>query len=328
MEPKALLAQHGPMTTSRAARLLVEQGLTPEAARQRVSRRTGVDTLGGLIFPKRARFIYLRWQFGTDQYWHALIRAIREDSPAHAAALGALQARGGISLERHFDIISGSPIRQKRQIASEAVLKALESVQLIRIEPIEGLGRCVILGSTSEDLSLRSRRLKALLMTESVLLDAVRTWSARLNLASANSIRIRDDEQERPFLTCRFDLTGPSYLQPLVTFVADKIQPGFLVADVLLGTDLDESMVAAFLRKCAMLGSFRKARPFLPMLIADSFSLAALKICRKKGIIATRPETLFGRDVAQALEDLLHTLTNTSTVRSSASRKSSANSPR
>ena len=59
-----------------------------------------------------------------------------------------------------------------------------------------------------------------------------------------------------------------------------------------------------------MLSGFKTVRPFIPMLIADSFTPAALNECRSRGVIATRPETVFGQDVARALEDLLQVLTN------------------
>lgn len=315
MELDRLLTKYGPMTTSRATQLLVTQGFSADAARQRVSRKPpGVDTLRGLTFPKRARFIYLNYQFGTDQYWDALMAAIQETNPAYAAALAALRARGGITLSKHFEIISGSPLRQKRQLASEAILRNLESVNLVQTREIEGMGSCVVLGRAFDGLSYKARKLRALLMTESVLLDAIRTWSGRLNLASPNTTRIRDEQPDPQFATFRFDLTGPSYLLPLVTYTASKLTPGFFVADVILDVELDVTTVAAFLRKITMLTVFRKTRPFVPMLIADSFTLDALKLCRAKGVIATRPETLFGQDVARALEDLLHTLTNTATA--------------
>jgi hypothetical protein len=54
----------------------------------------------------------------------------------------------------------------------------------------------------------------------------------------------------------------------------------------------------------------RKVRPFLPMLIADGFTPEALRACRSRGIIATRPDRVFGQDVARALSDLLQTLSN------------------
>lgn len=315
MELNHLLAKYGPMTTSRAARLLVEVGFSAEAARQRVSRRSPkVGTLLGLTFPKRARFIYLDHQFGTDQYWDALMAAIQETNPAYAAALAALRARGGITLSKHFDIISGSPLRQKRQLASEVVLRNLESASLVQTREIEGMGSCVVLSRSFDGLPYKARKLRALLTTEAVLLDAIRTWSGRMNLASPNATRIRDEQPDPKFATFRFDLTGPSYLLPLVTYTASKLTPGFLVADVILDVELDVNTVAAFLRKITMLTGFGKTRPFVPMLIANSFTLDALKLCRGKGVVATRPETLFGQDAARALEDLLHTLTNTTTA--------------
>ncbi len=314
MEIILLLAKHGPMTTSRAAKLLEKRGISPEAARQRVFRRSPeIDTLRGLTFPKRARFIYLNSQFGTDQYWSALIAEIQEMNPAYAAALAALRARGGLSLSRHFDIISGSPLRQKRQLASEVVLKNLESVGLVQTREIEGMGRCIVLGRSLDNISYRARKLRAVLMTEAVVLDAIRSWSGRLNLSSPNATRIRDEKPDPQFATFRFDLTGPSYLQPMVTYADSKPTPGFFVADVFLGVELNTDTVRAFLRKITMLSGFRKTRPFIPLLIAESFTLDALKLCRSKGIMVTRPETLFGQDVARALEDLLHTLTNTAT---------------
>src|SRR5437763_16618763 len=108
-----ILSKHGPMTTSRAAELLREGGISPAAARQRVSMLPAdVRVLYGLPFPKRARFIYLESQFGTDRYWASLIEAVKTANPAYAAALAGVRARGGVVPRSHFEIVSGSPIRQ------------------------------------------------------------------------------------------------------------------------------------------------------------------------------------------------------------------------
>jgi hypothetical protein len=84
---------------------------------------------------------------------------------------------------------------------------------------------------------------------------------------------------------------------------------------------LEEDEVKPFLRKCETLTFLRNVRPFLPMLIADGFSSEALRACRAEGIIATTPETLFGRDVARALGDLLQTLTRAAAVAASDPKK-------
>jgi hypothetical protein len=66
-----------------------------------------------------------------------------------------------------------------------------------------------------------------------------------------------------------------------------------------------------------MLGYLKKVRPFVPLLISDNFTPEALNLCRAKGIVATRPATLFGDDVARALGDLLQTLSNAAAVAAS-----------
>ena len=59
-----------------------------------------------------------------------------------------------------------------------------------------------------------------------------------------------------------------------------------------------------------MLGYLKNVRPFIPLLISAALTPEALRVCRSKGIIATRPATLFGDDVARALGDLLQTPSN------------------
>src|SRR5205823_6083032 len=102
-----------------------------------------VRVLYGVPFPRRARFIYLEDQFGTDQYWSALIRDIEEANPAYAAALAGVRARGGILPRAHFDVASGSPALQKKQLASATVLERLISVRLLARVNIEGVGECI-----------------------------------------------------------------------------------------------------------------------------------------------------------------------------------------
>ena len=65
--------------------------------------------------------------------------------------------------------------------------------------------------------------------------------------------RIRDEEPAPQVSTFKFDLCGPSYLRALTKMQGGKPNPGFLVADVVVGTTLDEASVTPFVRKCEML---------------------------------------------------------------------------
>jgi hypothetical protein len=307
------LSTHGPSLSSDIAAAFRASGLSDAAARQRLSRLPeGVMVLGGLSFPKRARFLYNERQFGTERYWTALLAAIKESNPAYAAALAAVRSNGGLVRRSDFDVICGSPVRQKKQVSSETVLQRLCAVSLLDKINDSVHGEVVFLKNLS-DASTRRSTLRARLMTEDVLLDAIRLWAGRMNISSPNKTEIRG-EIEPKYSTFRFHLCGPSYLRPIRQHTDSQLKPGFFVPDVMLGTRLDEDGVSAFIRKCSMLSNIRSARPFLPMLISDGFTPEALKACRSHGIMATTPATLFGEDVARALSDLMDTLTNAAAV--------------
>ena len=127
-----ILETEGPLLSSRLCAILEERGLSAAAARQRISRANDdfgdVKRLHGLVFPRGVRFLYHDSTFNSERYWGALLRDIGEASPAYAAAIAALQARGGIVPRGHWDIVSGSPLRQKGQISSETVLERLSRV--------------------------------------------------------------------------------------------------------------------------------------------------------------------------------------------------------
>jgi hypothetical protein len=272
-----------------------------------------VRVLYGLPFPKRARFIYLEDQFGTDEYWMALRRAIDESNPAYAAALAGVRARGGILPRAHFDVASGSPVLQKGHIASAKVLERLVSVRLLSCLEVDGYGECVTLNEEGPFGRAERASMRARLITEDILIGAMRSWAGRMNLASPNVITVRGETRPK-FSTFNFDICGPCYLRPMRRHRDQAVDPGFFVADVVLGSILEEEHVKPFLRKCQSLAFLRDVRPFLPMLIADGFSPEALRACRAEGIIATTAETLFGRDVGRALGDLMQTLTHAAAV--------------
>lgn len=309
-----ILNERGPSLSSDIAALLREEGKSPVAARQIVSRLPkDVRVLHGLPFPKRARFLYLEQQFASDRYWNALTTAINVSNPAYSAAIAGVRSRGDCVPLKDFDIVAGSPVKQKRQLSGTTILDRLCSVDLLSRVSIDGIGECVLLGNGVADSALMSR-LRARLLTENVLLDAIRSWAVKMNFASPKTTRIRDESPAPQFATCRFDLCGPCYLRPMTRFSGEKLTPGFFVADVVVGSELNKSAVAGFLRKCTLLGHLRKTPPFLPMLIADGFTAEALRECRSAGVITTRPDTLFGQDVARALGDLLQTLSNAAAV--------------
>ncbi len=315
----AILRAEGPCLSNRVCALLEADGLTSVNARKRVSRgEPGVQRLDGLSFPSGVRFLFLPDQLGSRKYWEALVRDIAVASPAYSAALGALLARGGVVPEKHFSIVCGAPINQKGQISASLVLERLKEAEIVHVTEVPGIGPCVTLRdvfflSPGDDAALRAR-----LRTEAILLSAVKDWARRLGAASYDRIETRDDQEADALPkvgTFTWDLAGPSYLRPMVRRSSDgKPKPGFLVADVALGQTLNEAAVAAFVRKCTLLGSLGRIAPVWPILIGDRFSREAHRLGRSAGVMMATPELLFGQEVAEGLSSLLHTLAKAAAI--------------
>lgn len=306
-----ILADIGPCLTTTLTRHLIDRGVSPVAARQRVSRARGpIRRTHGLSFPHKAQFIYHQKHFNSDRYWDALKTAIITGSPSYGPALAALVQRDGIIPKTHFGIISGAPIRQKGQISADNILERFNNVGITKEINIPGIGICVITGDKSRYGIFYSQFLKARLQTEDILLMAVRDWAKKLGLASYHSITSRDTGGEQPRVgTFHWDMTGPSYLAPLVSKTkSGNLKNGFLVCDVLLGKQIELGGMDPFLRKCRTLRSLKNVGSTLTIFIADSYSNDAFTAAREAGIVAATPTTLFGRAVAEALTALLETL--------------------
>ncbi|MBN9510625.1 MAG: hypothetical protein J0I21_16130 [Alphaproteobacteria bacterium] len=314
---ESILLADGPALSSDIARKLVAQGCSADVARQRISRAgPHVRRLKGLVFPRNARFLYHEKHEGTERYWTALARDIREASPAYGPALAALQARDGVVPLEQFAIISGSPIRQQGHVSSETVLQRLEAVHLVERGELQGVGPVVALRADGHLGSPNFQRLRARLVVEKMLLLALRDWARRLGVASYDKIEIRGETDRLPtFGTFNWDLCGPSYLVPIVRRERDgRPKPGFLVGDVIAGAAVDEHAVAAFIRKFSLSSYLKNLPPFMPVLVADGYTQAAFNLGRTHGIMLATPKNLFGRDLAIGLATLLETLSKAAAV--------------
>src|SRR6266446_1728761 len=191
---ESLLTEIGPGIASRLSAALVARGLSPEAARQQVSRARGdVRRLTALKLPRNEKFVYLEDQFGSSEYWDALKRDIDATNSVYGAALSGLTARGGVVPRACFDVVSGAPIRQRGQVSASVVLERMEAVRLIGRMTVDGYGECIALDARWAYVDVSE--MKARLTAETVLLLAIRDWVRKLAMVSYNKVAIRDPTQ-------------------------------------------------------------------------------------------------------------------------------------
>jgi hypothetical protein len=311
-----ILFKDGPMLSSALCKRLEGMGLSSDVARQRVSRARGkVRRLSTLTFPKNTFILYHETTHNSADYWDTVVRITSAESPAYGPALAAILRRDGIVPESQFCIISGAPEKQRGQTPSSLLLARLISSGLLKRVAIEGIGSCVALDANGHFQHASPARLRARLLTENIMILAVRDWARKLGMASYEKIATRDGPVTPKYGTFHWDLCGPSYIRPMVKRIPGaKPNPGFLVCDVVAGNAIDEYAIAAFIRKCKTLSALRGLPPMMPMLLSDGFTREAFRAGRSHGIIMATPETLFGRDVASGLALLLQTVTKAADV--------------
>jgi hypothetical protein len=301
------LRAHGPARASTIAAELQAQGLSAQAARQRVSRtHSPVRRFPIPLLPKREGFLYLESQRNTEQFWDNFMRDLRAAGSVYAAGVDGVVARGGHITAAAFDVVSGAPSRpQKGQVAADLALRRLISAGLIKTYDDADMGPMIMVAADLGRVGSAGHRARQL--GESILLDGLREWARKLGLASYNSIAIRGEPELQPIGAFSFDLGGPSYLLPLQGGAG---KPGFLAADVFADGTLDAEHIQFFVRKARMLKASLPGVGVMSMLLAERFTGAALTAGHKAGIIPATPRDLFGQRVGQAMHTLLDTLRN------------------
>ena len=299
------------MASSRIATHLITQfNISKDAARKRISRvRKPVLRLPYKLLPKGEEFFFLPEQRNFESYWSSLVRALRETKSVHGFAIDALLARGGAVPESEFDVISAAPNAMKKQVSTARLLKMLTDAELLERVSDLALGDCIATSPVAFT-EVNFAEVQVRRIVENAILDGLREWIKNLGIGSYNLVEIRGEEKKRMVGAFRWDLTAPSYIQPLRR---SNGQPGFVVADVFTGSELGVTQIRYFIRKAQLLDATLPS-PVMPILVADHYSRDALYEGRSRGVVMATPESLFGIEVAAALQDLTETLRHAITV--------------
>lgn len=305
------ILEQGPCLSSEVISKLKKLGISSEAARKRIERAgSNICKLRGVKFAHNQQFLYLKDQYPTPEFRQALIEAFRQTGSDYAMALYGIEARGGIVPRNLFNTFCGSPSLLKKHISRDIILSKLEELRIISIQDRQPLGKCVVAEYEEVDVESLSR-IRACLLAEEIFIKAISDWMRENSLVSYKKMKLRGVAKP-DFGHFAWDFTGPSYLLPLVSHTKQKARPnpGFFVGDVILGRELSDQHVQYFIRKCEILKYQKNTRPFVPFLIADSFSGPAFEIGKSKGLVFTTPRNFFNQEIAEGLKELIQTLSH------------------
>ncbi|RUO77885.1 hypothetical protein [Idiomarina seosinensis] len=307
-----ILLVHGPSLSSDLKDILVNQyGLSPAAARQKISRASGdVYKLKNLPFPRNATFVYLKSQYGSPDYWTALHESLLKTKSAYGLAISALTARQGMMPYEHFKIACGAPLRQKRHLSPDQIKKRLLDAGIVRTMTFNSR-EVLYLVRDENHKELRLSELQGRLLAESMLLKGLYSWCRNLGLASFNQLKIRDKGELPVISTTAWDLAGPSYLSGITSFKkgSDEIKSGFIAIDILLNYIVSEHDIAPYLKKLNSLKQLKNVGSSIHFFVAFEYTAEAFNLLKKSGVSAATVKNLFGVDIAEGLSNLIYTLT-------------------
>lgn len=304
-----LLSSEGPQLSGRLAASLEKWlGITPAAARKKIERRSPLVRDLKLPFARRTKFLYTTAQYGSNKFWERLAEALEEGNGAYARVIRAVRARGGLLPLAHLESAAGISSGD-RQIPFERLWPDLVQTGLFQTIEVPGLGECFAFAKKDASLDEQLPGVRARLIAETVLLQSVQEWAAKLGLGSYESFRLRSCQQgTAPTVSVfQWDLTAPSYVSALANWSSVLPKPGFIVLDVLLKEEVGLNDLLPFIYKCKTLRQMRNVRT-LQFFVAHRYSGEALNAIRREGIVPATTESLFGTDVARALMELSGTL--------------------
>ncbi len=261
-----VLRRIGPALTTELIAELAKDGVSSDAARQRIARADefSIKRLAGLRFPHNARFFYLEGQFGDKKYWQAMERVFRNHGKSYWSAVASLKARGGIFPRQFFDGVCGSPAARSRQLSPQRIFDRLSAINLIEEVYDDATSETYVKFRPHEYGSDPVAQIRARLVAENVVLHGMKEWFRRTGFGSFDKVRVRGEGEAPVVSSITWDLSAPSYARPLVGPSGNGLKPGFIVCDVNLRDVLSEDAVAAFVRKHDLASAPAKIAPIMP----------------------------------------------------------------
>lgn len=304
-----ILKSNGPMLSGDIATKLVEQyGISTVAARKVISRTNPpIRKLKNINFDNNQKFLYLEEQFNQEEYLSSIIECMKKQSKAYYSFIQAMIYHNGFLTKNQLCTYTFSPINPlKGHRLAEQLLENLCAIQLINKYNDEIFQLNPLLWE------LNYRKYHAVELAKKITITNFYDWAKSINITAYSSGKMFPDSPE--FFKFQWGFTSPSYIGGIKK---NRNSPPlcFVIADILMGKDLDDDSVMFFINKIDILRQQKKIIPFIPILITDSvIDKSTFKSLKSKGIVLGFVDKLFGNSYAESLKSLVHIVEHASAV--------------
>jgi len=292
-----ILIEHGPlMSGALAKRLSVSLTIPENTASQKISRSKEVVKIKG-FFSSQQSFCYLESHKKNRNLYDDLSKAMFDYGRKYWYCLNAIRLNNGMILRTELECYINYPIEKLKghKPFSEIISEFIKA----KIITYDGAYYYLAPGFTNNTLNtVKSKTISQIKRT--VLNDFSRIIK-NIGLVSYNT-----PELFAEYGKFRWGIKGASYITGLKT----DSNPGFIVADILIGNSFYFNDIDFFIKKTDHVLSFSKASRLIPFLLIDDLDSEALDKLKKRGIVVGFISELFGEKYATALKEIIVILKN------------------
>lgn len=298
------LLSNGPTLSSDLINYFQKAGLSSEAIRKRLSRISEpIYKIQG-FFKDNQTFFYHIDHYNDDRFFESLRIALKSSAKKYYAIIVALEYHNGYIRKEDLASYSFSPVSNLKSHKNfSSVINDLIRLKIIREEN----EYYRLSGGISSRETNNFNYYKAVELSKEVICNQFYNYTRSIGLISYEKGKFNSE-----FAKFQFCFTAPSYITGLVKF-STKIQPAFVIADVLLGNKNDEGSIDFFLQKVQIIKT-QTTNSFLPFLITDVLTQEAFKKLKEGGIIIGLVNKLFGEEYEELLKSLISVVTNAGTI--------------
>ncbi|MFI2741619.1 hypothetical protein ACG2LH_02670 [Zhouia sp. PK063] len=292
-----ILDQQGPLMSNELSSLVEKsEKISYNTASQRVARSKKILKIKG-YFTSNLSLCYLEKHVNDETLFESLSIAMFKNGKKYWYTLNAIELHGGIINQKFLECYTNYPI-----IALKGHLPFKKVIEkFIKSDILNYNSEYYYISPKLKRINLNTLTYKTIEAIKENILTDFGTLNKNIGLISYNTA-----ETYAEYGKFRWAFKGVSN----ITGLMQGTKPGFVLADILIGTSINEKDVSFFIEKIKHIQSFNNASRIIPFLIVDDLSKEALTALKFHGIAIGFIKELFGQKYAETLKELISVLNN------------------
>ncbi|MAO44104.1 MULTISPECIES: hypothetical protein [Leeuwenhoekiella] len=292
-----ILDTKGPLMSNDLSTLIEKlENINYNTASQRVARNKKIFKIKG-FFVSNLSLCYLEKHIDDGLLFDSLNKAMFENGRKYWYTLNALELHGGIINQKFLECYTNYPVVPlKGHLPFNKIIE-----KFIKSNILNYNSEYYYISPKLKRTNYNSLTYKTIEAIKDNILTDFGTLNRNIGFISYNTA-----EKYAEFGKFRWAFKGVSN----ITGLMQGSKPGFILADVIVGTSINEKDVSFFIEKIKHIQSFNNASRIVPYLIVDDLSREALIALKFHGIAIGFIKELFGQKYADTLKELISVLNN------------------